>query len=421
MKRKIIFNGLVILFACFLNNCQRHTNLTVQEYVRLSGEMYRSKRYAEFQWLMLKIVELEPENYGYRYGLACAYALNGDHRNALNTLQFLLDQEHDLALLAATDSDFDSIRGTAEFKEIAKQIEEKTRPLNKSRIAFSIPEKDLIPEGIAYDPVDKAFYMGSVEKCKIIKIDQQGGISDFTEPRQDGLVSVLGMKVDAARRILWAVSSYGFYKASIPRELLGTTGVFKYDLQTKKLLKKYMLPQEEQHFLNDLTIDSNGDVYVTDWRMYGVYRISVKADTIEKYINIPRQPNGIDISEDGTKLFIAGNGLGVLDLAARAFKELKHHPNMFVSGDGCYYYRNSIIAVQNAKVTRFFLNEDRNEIIRSEALEAYHPLFNIPTTGALAGDAFYFIANSQLLDYDAEGNLAPLSELEETKILKVEL
>ena len=335
-----------------------------------------------------------------------------------------MDEDYDLAFLAETDSDFDRVRDTKPFQEILNRIREETRPLNNSYVAFSIPEKDLIPEGIAYDPVDEIFYLGSVQKCKIIKITKQGKISDFAEQRQDGLVKVLGLRVDVERRTLWAVSSYGFYNPKIPKELLGTTGVFKYDLPTKKLLKKYMLPQGENHMLNDLAIDSSGDVYVTDWRVPAIYLISADKDTIEKFIDLQRRPNGIDFSSDETKLFIAGDGIGVLDISTKTFKELKHPVSMYLSGDGLYYYRNSLIAIQNGglrKVTRFYLNEAQDEIVRSKALEAYHPLFNLPTTGALVGNEFYFIANSQLQAYDKDGNLFPLSELEETKILKIKL
>ena len=229
------------------------------------------------------------------------------------------------------------------------------------------------------------------------------------------------MRVDPVRRVLWAVSSYGFAVANLPESLLGTTGVFKYDLNTKKLINKYMLPMDKGHYLNDLTIAPNGDVYVTDWRVFGIFKISAETDVMVRLMDMPRQPNGIDISEDGSKLFIAGDGMSVLDLATQSYKELKYSPNMFVSGDGSYYYKNSLIAVQNNKVARFYLNEDQDEIVRIQALEAYHPLFNLPTTGALAWDAFYFIANSQLRAYDEDGHLFPLSELEETKILKIEL
>ena len=97
---------------------------------------------------------------------------------------------------------------------------------------------------------------------------------------------------------------------------------------------------------------------------------------------------------------------------------------MYLSGDGLYYYQNSLIAVQNGglrKITRFYLNEGQDEIVRSQALEAYHSLFNLPTTGVIIGKHFYYIANSQLRAYDKDGKLFPLNKLEETKILKIEL
>ena len=57
---------------------------------------------------------------------------------------------------------------------------------NSSTTAFSVLEKDLIPEGITYDPVEQAFFLSSLYKSKIIKIDNKGNRSDFTKERQDG-------------------------------------------------------------------------------------------------------------------------------------------------------------------------------------------------------------------------------------------
>jgi glyoxylase-like metal-dependent hydrolase (beta-lactamase superfamily II) len=398
--------------------------IRLQKWIALSNKAYQSKKYTEYHRLMSQIVMLAPHDYKHRYNLACGSALIGNVQHSVKILQFLLDENYDLAVLAETDSDFKRIRSSESFQKLLRHIREKTQPLNNSQLAHSIPEKDLIPEGITYDPVDKAFYLGSVEKCKIIKIDRHGRVSDFTKPRQDGLVVVLGLRVDAKRRVLWAVSSYGFYKANLPRELLGTSGVFKFDLSSKKLLKKYMLPQQEGHSLNDLTLHPNGDVYVTDWRKSAAYYISASENTIEKFMDLPHRPNGIDLSQDGSKLFIAGTDIGVLDIATKTFKGLEHPKNVYLSGDGLYYYQNSLIAVQNGglrKITRFYLNKNQDEIISSKALEAYHPLFNLPTTGVIIGEYFYYIANSQIREYDKEGRLLSLDKLEETKILKVKL
>jgi hypothetical protein len=78
----------------------------------------------------------------------------------------------------------------------------------QGRVAFRIAEPDLIPEGIAYDRVEKVFYVGSTYKRKIVSVDGKGVVRDFTGEGQDGLWGLLGMKVDGKRRLLWAISSH---------------------------------------------------------------------------------------------------------------------------------------------------------------------------------------------------------------------
>jgi sugar lactone lactonase YvrE len=58
---------------------------------------------------------------------------------------------------------------------------------NPLEIAYTISENDLIPEGIAYDPARKNFYVSSTFKRKIIRIDANGRATDFTQEAQDGL------------------------------------------------------------------------------------------------------------------------------------------------------------------------------------------------------------------------------------------
>ena len=53
-------------------------------------------------------------------------------------------------------------------------------------------------------------------------------------------------------------------------------------------------------------------------------------------------------------------------------------------------------------------------------LERGNPLFDIPTTGAVAGGTFYFVANSQLRNYGAQG-IVDRAKLRPISILKVRL
>ena len=76
-----------------------------------------------------------------------------------------------------------------------------------AEVAFRIADPDLIPEGIAYDPKTRTFFVGSTFKRKIVAVDAAGRARDFTTEAQDGIFGVLGLRVDADRRILWAISA----------------------------------------------------------------------------------------------------------------------------------------------------------------------------------------------------------------------
>lgn len=278
----------------------------------------------------------------------------------------------------------------------------------QSQVAFRIADSELIPEGIAYDPQAKIFYVGSTYQRKIVSIDRKGVARDFAGEAQDGLMGVLGMKVDAKRRLLWAVSSNaggGMPGKELDRNCLGCSAVFKYDLRTGRLLKKYLLENKPNvHFLNDLTINSSGDAFITDTIAGDIYLISRRKDELELFVNLGQQayPNGIDLSGDEKLLFVAAaDGVRVVNLLDKRVRTLKL-PDVVspLVIDGLYFYKGSLIAVQpfadQRKLVRYFLDKDANVVTRVEVIEAEHTLFNQPTTGVIVGESFYYIANSQL-------------------------
>src|SRR6185369_95939 len=101
-----------------------------------------------------------------------------------------------IALRPQKDTDFDSIKDSVEFKEILKRFDDSRKPIVRSSTAFTIHEKGLITEGLAYDPVEETFFVSSVHKRKILSVSRTGETKTFAS-EQDGLYSVLGMSVDA--------------------------------------------------------------------------------------------------------------------------------------------------------------------------------------------------------------------------------
>ena len=277
----------------------------------------------------------------------------------------------------------------------------------RSQVAFRIPDRELIPEGIAFDPRAKVFYVGSTYQRKIVSVDEKGAMRDFTGEAQDGLLGVVGMKVDTKRRLLWAISSNagsGMPGKGLGRDCLGCSAVFKYDLRTGKLVKKYALDNKPRvHFLNDLTITSRGDVFVTDSLTGDIYLITRTKDELELFTNLGEKafPNGIDLSGDEKQLFVAAyGGVRLVNVSDKKIRTLNLPDGVSpVVIDGLYFYKGSLIAVQpfadRKKVVRYFLDKEA-AVTKVEVIEAEHPLFIQPTTGVIVGKYFYYIANSQL-------------------------
>lgn len=72
------------------------------------------------------------------------------------------------------------------------------------------------------------------------------------------------------------------------------------------------------------------------------------------------------------------------------------------------------------RVARYYLNKDLDRIERFQILERRNPLFNGITTGAVAGDSFYYMANTQL-DAIADGQVARNAKVDPIVILRIPL
>jgi len=313
--------------------------------------------------------------------------------------------------------------------------QEKNNTINNSAYAFSISEKDLLPESIAYDSESNSFLIGSTRKGKVVRIDESGKQIEFISPKQDGLLMVIGMKVDAVNRRLWVCSSGGenLIDYTFKDDIEGRpAGVFKFNLDTGKLIKKYVLNTKgEVHFFNDLVLDNNGNVYITHmFNKHSIYTIQKDKDKLEVFIepDTLKYPNGITISDDNKFLFIAhSEGISRIEISTKNYISIKN-PNNFnlayrESIDGIYYYKNTLICVQPdiKTVQQLTLNSLLDTVNHSKLLEVNHPMMNNPTTGIIIDNVFYYVANAQFGSFDKNGNLFRLQKLYEPTILKTKL
>ena len=397
-------------------------------YVQKAQAAYKDRDYAAMIDNLKAALALRPNWGAYTYYLAKGYALSGNKSGALNWLGRLADMG--LVYPIARDGDFASIKESDEFKSLVTRFENNTRPIGNSTIAFTVHEKGLVPEGLAYDPAEKTFYLGSVYKRKIISVSEAGEVKDFSSPA-DGLWSVMGMRVDAVHRVLWVCTASHAQMMNYKESENGVSGIFKYDLKSKTLIKKYLLPsQPKPHWLGDLLLNANGDVFASDSITPGIYKLDRQHDRLELFLanDAFDNPQGLAFSPDEQRLFMADylKGVFAIDMKTRTVALLSPAPAITTLGlDGLYYHKGKLVGVQNGvkpnRVVELSISKDRTQIEQLKVLEANNPVFDEPTLAVLNGDTLFYIANSQWAAIDEKGVLAAEDKLRDPIVLKLRL
>ncbi len=363
------------------------------------------------------------------YSLACARAVNGRADSAVRTLEEIL--VHRVASNLDLDGDFAAIRQTEGYKRVLAGMNalRKERVASGAARAFTIPEKGFIAEGVAYDPVTRSFFVGSIRHRKIVRIDAAGKVSDFVPAARDGLLSALGMRVDAVRRTLWvatqAFPSMDGYRKDDPKP----AAVLEFDVDSGRLRKRHE-PEGGGKTLacDDLTVGPDGTVYVNDGESSRIWTIPPRG-ALQVFLETDAfgGTQGLVASEDGRTLYVSDyQSLYAVDLASRRVTPIAVPRDLSLSGvDGLTRYENSLIAIQNGiiphRVIRLDLAPDRVTIAESRILEMNHPDFDEPTLGVVVDGALYFSADSQGQKFlDPKRPVRP-GELRDAVILKLPL
>lgn len=289
--------------------------------------------------------------------------------------------------------------------------------VTRAQRAFTLAGgRDLVPEGIAYDEANDVFYVTSIHRRKVIRVQRDGTFSDFTAEGQDGMLGGLGLKIDAQRRLLWVISSTTPEMRGWSKDVSGSM-LAAYDLRDGRLVKKI---DAAPAILNDLALMKDGSLLATDMGRHTVVRLAPDASALEVWAEGLGFPNGITLSDDERFFFVADfNGVTRFDVSDKSRKPVES--SSYIGGiDGLSMHRGALIGIQSA------IGNPR--VIRIDPatgavtlLESKNPLFELPTTGAFAKDAYYFIANPGLRSFDEDHNIWPASKLQEPVMLRLPL
>ena len=199
--------------------------------------------------------------------------------------------------------------------ELDEFLDQKDKENKPERII--IQEENLFPEGIEYDKVSNRFLVSSLTRGDIGRVSDNGEYTVFIE--DEDLISSIGIHLDQPRmRLLVAVSDPGTSERTSPETQGQLAALAGYDLRTGERLFYTRLdglaPEEAGNFANDVTVDKQGNAYVTDSFAGVIYKVEKNGNATVFYQNEAFIPapggfglNGIDFDPRGFLLVAQSN------------------------------------------------------------------------------------------------------------------
>jgi len=269
---------------------------------------------------------------------------------------------------------------------------------SKTPNEYVLDEKDLVPEGIAYSAEKDAFYLTSVTKSKIVMVDQKTGKqTDFIRENEFGYKPGVGIWVDDKQNQIHALGGYFLLSDSL-------SSLYTFDSNTNQLLKRYDL--SDKHFLNDMVIDKKGNMYLTDTKDASVFLLRKGGDSLELFYKSPEIefPNGIAISDDNKKLYVASmpKGIEILDISKKRILNTTDTFGISQGIDGLEFYKGHLYAIQNGVQDNGFnfrklnLNKAKDKIVGVDLIDSNNPDLYVPLTFCFANNKAIVIGNSNL-------------------------
>lgn len=421
---------LVLVGLVVQSLCGQEAPDTVPGLTTAARQAYQAKDYARFLALEKRMLALDPQNPRFLYNAACGEALLGRAKESAAYLELLAARKIDLG--AEEDGDFAGIRDSPDWKQYQSALTALRMPLVRSKTAFTLPDPGLLSAGIAVDPATGDVYIASVRERKIVHRSTKGEISDFITSAQDGFLAGSALAVDRPRGLLYASTSAVPFMLNSSKDDVGKTGVFAFDLKTGKLARKAVLAATDPgpHYLNNMAVDRRGNVYVADSAGSGVYLLPYGKDALETFLapNALHATQGLTFSADEKTLYVASftDGLWAMDMATKSARQIPTPAGTWLFGmDGISRVNDGFVVVQIMvqpnRVLHLKWDATRTKISSVEILEMNHIDYNGPIQGALDGNSFLYIANSQFNLANPETGVFATDKAKPTVVLRLPL
>jgi sugar lactone lactonase YvrE len=265
-------------------------------------------------------------------------------------------------------------------------------------ITFTSPIEGLQPEGVEWDAAHARFLVGSLAHGTIHSITVAEDGTPEVEPfiEDEDLVATVGLEIDKVNNRLLVVNS----NRSAFNGGAGAAGLAAYDLETGErafFVDLADLYESTTHFTNDVTVDAEGNAYVTNSTAPVLYKVTPDGEAsvlIEDELLGSRSfgANGIVYHPDGYLLVANAASMSLLKVSLGDAPEITPvEMDSLFSADGLVLAEDGTLYAVTGTRPQSVLSVVSEDGWETATVESSVRTTGPATTITLVGDTPYYI------------------------------
>jgi hypothetical protein len=281
-------------------------------------------------------------------------------------------------------------------------------------LVFQFADPDLLPEDFVYDAQAKRYYVSSVRRRTVLSCDTKGECKPLLKAKGDALYSMMSMALaDGLNRRLWVLTASTNAEENHRAEAKGKSALLSIEIYNGMIFERLEPPNDGEHSLGDMTSAKDGTLYISDGQSGDLFFLRPGSDQLERLLpkGTFRSPQTSALNSDEAVLFVPdySKGIAIVRLKDRSVEWISSADDLR-GIDGLYFYKNSLIAIQNGtnpkQIVRLHLNK-QFKISKLEILDAGTSRLGEPTHGLIRNDWFYFLAHTGWDRVTDDGKMKP--------------